>query len=574
MKALKEELDLRIVKEVKDREIMFYNKIFVIPRKDGRLRKIIDCHPINKYLKDDPFQNENFQNVCKLSIKGDWATIIDIHNAYNHVLVSDELQKFLAFGFQGHTYTYVGMSFCLKTAPYIFNQHLQPANTRLRTLGIEIIMYIDDIQKLNQNPESLFQQTVLVKELLEKLDWIISNKSILVPNLQVQFIGWIWNFSDLTIQMPSDRRTKLIIQLIKWNKLSNHREEMQTKDLAKIIGKQIFIRSQFPRALLHIKLLFRLLNRTTNKIGWNGVLHQHQRLKKSWMWHLLNIQKNNPQHFEIILSQATLTTDTSRRRWVATLQFKNSNNLLKTAGKYSRKWILNSINQLELTAVLCGLRRNENQFIEGKIHSLHLRTDNTTTSFKINRANSSLILAHLSDLTLRVAENMNIQIKAIYIPGIENKVADSFSRFPRAGDNSINKNIAAKLFKKIQFNNTIDLFANRNTMLTDRYCIITQDHQAVARDAFSIKWSSEQPLIHPPIPLIGRCFKRIQQENLKALMIVPKWLIQYWWPLITSMTSKAFCIGNSNQILKNGPAANRRGLTLPPRDLLAILIDL
>ncbi|KAA6396593.1 MAG: putative reverse transcriptase [Streblomastix strix] len=351
-------------------------------------------------------------------------------------------------------------------------------------------------------------------------------------------------------------------------------EEVQTRDLAKIIGKLIFIKSQFPRALLHMKLLFRLLNRTTNKIGWNSVLQLHPRLKKDWMWHLSNIKKNNPQHFELIPPQATLTTDASRRGWGATLQFNNSNNLLKTAGKWSRKWILKSSNQRELAAVLCGLRRYENQFKEGKILSLHLRTDNTTTSYNINRANSSITLAHLTDPTLRVAEKMNIQIKATYIPGKENQVADALSRLNRAGDYSINKNIAANLFKKIQFNPTIDLFANRKTKLADRYCTITQDHQAVARDAFSITWSSEQPLIHPPIPLIGRCLKRIQQENLRALMIVPKWESQYWWPLITSMTSKALCLGKSNQILKNGPTANRRGWALPPRDLLAILIDL
>ncbi|KAA6377189.1 MAG: putative Transposon Ty3-G Gag-Pol polyprotein, partial [Streblomastix strix] len=169
MKAVKEELDLGIVREVKDREIMFYNKTFIIPRKDGRLRKIMDFRPINKNLKDVPFQNENFQNVCNLQLKGDWATIIDIHNSYNHVLVSDKLQKFLAFGSQGHTYTQVDMPFGLRTALYIFNQHLQPAITRLRTLGIRIIVYIEDILILNQNPESLVQQTVQVKELLEKL---------------------------------------------------------------------------------------------------------------------------------------------------------------------------------------------------------------------------------------------------------------------------------------------------------------------------------------------------------------------------------------------------------------------
>ncbi|KAA6352669.1 MAG: hypothetical protein EZS28_051804 [Streblomastix strix] len=61
-----------------------------------------------------------------------------------------------------------------------------------------------------------------------------------------------------------------------------------------------------------------------------------------------------------------------------------------------------------------------------------------------------------------------------------------------------------------------------------------------------------QPLIHPTIPLIRPYLKRIQQKNLKALMVVPKW---------------------ANH-LKNGPTANRRDYALPPVDLLAILIDL
>lgn len=55
MKALKEELDLGIIRKVKDKDLKFYNKKFIIPRKNGRLRKIIDSRSINKYLKDVSF---------------------------------------------------------------------------------------------------------------------------------------------------------------------------------------------------------------------------------------------------------------------------------------------------------------------------------------------------------------------------------------------------------------------------------------------------------------------------------------------------------------------------------------
>ncbi|KAA6386358.1 MAG: hypothetical protein EZS28_018115 [Streblomastix strix] len=181
---------------------------------------------------------------------------------------------------------------------------------------------------------------------------------------------------------------------------------------------------------------------------------------------LSNIKKNNPQHFETIIPQTTPTTDASRRVWVATLQFNNNNNLLKTAGKWSRKWILKFSNQQEFAAVLFCLRKYDSESCREYEH--------------INQSN-------------------------IYIPGEENQVSDAFSRLNRAGDHRINKNTAAIQFKKIQFNPTIDLFANKKMKLIDRHCSITQNHQAVARDVFSNTFTSEQPLIHPPIPLIGRC---------------------------------------------------------------------
>ncbi|KAA6392819.1 MAG: hypothetical protein EZS28_011647 [Streblomastix strix] len=64
VKTLKVELDRGKVREVKDKEMIFYNKTFIIPHKNGRLSKIIDYRTINKYLKKNVFfQNENFQNT-------------------------------------------------------------------------------------------------------------------------------------------------------------------------------------------------------------------------------------------------------------------------------------------------------------------------------------------------------------------------------------------------------------------------------------------------------------------------------------------------------------------------------
>jgi hypothetical protein len=99
-------------------------------------------------LKDIPFKAENINMVITLVEKGDWAITIDIHNAYNHIMVHPDLQEYLGFAFKDKFYIYKGMPFGLKTAPSIFYGHLHPAIEYLRVRGIRLIVFYDDILKV------------------------------------------------------------------------------------------------------------------------------------------------------------------------------------------------------------------------------------------------------------------------------------------------------------------------------------------------------------------------------------------------------------------------------------------
>ncbi|KAA6366235.1 MAG: hypothetical protein EZS28_038239 [Streblomastix strix] len=88
VKALKEELDLGKVREVNDREMMFYNKTFIMHRKDGRLRKIIDCRPINKRLGNNNRYSQRLKSGTGIrqvvEIPGFWLSIPHLHLHSHH----------------------------------------------------------------------------------------------------------------------------------------------------------------------------------------------------------------------------------------------------------------------------------------------------------------------------------------------------------------------------------------------------------------------------------------------------------------------------------------------------------
>ncbi|KAA6400755.1 MAG: hypothetical protein EZS28_003721 [Streblomastix strix] len=67
-KYQKKKKSKELLKKIKKEEALFFNSTFIIPRKDKSLRKILDCRPINKFLKEDSFKSEDIKTVTQLSL--------------------------------------------------------------------------------------------------------------------------------------------------------------------------------------------------------------------------------------------------------------------------------------------------------------------------------------------------------------------------------------------------------------------------------------------------------------------------------------------------------------------------
>lgn len=76
---------------------------------------------------------------------GDFLVSVDIKDAYLHIPTFQPHQRFLGFAVAGFRYKFVALLFSLSAAPKVFNMFLPPVLGLLRTQGILILGYLEDL---------------------------------------------------------------------------------------------------------------------------------------------------------------------------------------------------------------------------------------------------------------------------------------------------------------------------------------------------------------------------------------------------------------------------------------------
>ncbi len=123
----------------------FYSRLFLVPKKGGSFRPVIDLSQLNKFITNEHFQMENLTCIKHLLYPNDYMVKLDLKDAYLAVGIHPQSQQFLRFIWQGQTYQFRCLPFGLNTAPRIFTKLLKPVVAFLRTRNIRLLIYLDDI---------------------------------------------------------------------------------------------------------------------------------------------------------------------------------------------------------------------------------------------------------------------------------------------------------------------------------------------------------------------------------------------------------------------------------------------
>jgi len=154
----------------------FVSTMFLVPKKDGGRRPVINLKRLNGFVKTEHFKMEGIHMLKSVLKKGDWMAKIDLKDAYFVVPITNEDRRFLRFRWKRGTYQFTCLPFGLSCAPWVFTKITKAMTSCLRHLGLRMIIYIDDILLLAEDETTLRNHTTALIYLLENLGFIINQK--------------------------------------------------------------------------------------------------------------------------------------------------------------------------------------------------------------------------------------------------------------------------------------------------------------------------------------------------------------------------------------------------------------
>jgi len=98
-------------------EDQFISRLFLVRKKDGSHRPVINLKPLNGYVQKQHFKMEGLGMVKNLIHPGNWMCSLDLKDAYHSVAISKEHRRYFRFIWKGQIYEFTCLPFGLCSTP-------------------------------------------------------------------------------------------------------------------------------------------------------------------------------------------------------------------------------------------------------------------------------------------------------------------------------------------------------------------------------------------------------------------------------------------------------------------------
>ncbi len=233
-----------------DIEQGFFSRYFLVPKRDGGLRPILDLRRLNLSLYKGKFKMLTMKTIMSQIQGGDWFVTIDLKDAYFHIQVVQRHRKFLRFAFGGKAYQYKVLPFGLALARRMFTKCMDAALARLRFQGIRVLNYLEDWLILAHSRESVSHHRDIVLRHIHSLGLRMNaKKSVLFPSQRTVFLGVHLDSVQMQARLAPPRISNFIACLAHF-KLGHH---VSVSTCRRLLGLMAAASPVLPLGLLHMR---------------------------------------------------------------------------------------------------------------------------------------------------------------------------------------------------------------------------------------------------------------------------------------------------------------------------------
>ena len=478
------------MKRVTAKDGQFLSQIFLVPKKDGSQRPVVNLKPLNRFVTRQKFKMEGARSIRDLLRRGDWMVTIDLKDAYLSVPVDTEHRQYLRF-IMGRRDLRIPMSpIRTEQCSEGFHQANEASDGATETSGSALSHLPGRSTEYGpverggwqRNPEdSVSSPTTGVPG---ELGEITAH-----PISEGQLPGFHPMLPDNDHIPPRGKDQE------------DHGIVLRAAEEVEGVSEGLIGRmSAAILAILPAPLCYRGLQRLKNETfassqSYETIVSLDERAVEELIWWTQQVQHWNGRPILTPTPDITVETDASLLGWGAV------SGETRTGGLWSEEERAQHINMLELM----GGDFAAKIFAKDKqdIH-IHLRMDNTTAIAYINHmgGTKSHNLSQAACSLWQWCLQRGITLSAEHLPGTSNTVADVESCTIRTTEWMLDRSVCSSVLRRWG-SCSIDLFTSRLNNQLPRYVSWHPDPFAVATDAFQISWQGELGYAFPHF-LFGR----------------------------------------------------------------------
>ncbi len=400
-----------------ERESGFYSRYFIVPKKDGGLRPILDLRQLNRSVSRLKFKMLTLKQVVSQIRSEDWFGAIDLKDAYFHVSILPTHRKFLRFAFGGQSLPVSSSSLRPSTLTPHFYEVCGCRVSSAAATGhphTQLHRRLVDSRSIRADGRDLNRDVVLahMKVLGLRLN---AKKSVLSPLQRTTYLGVVWDSTAMQARMSPAWIESILTEV----RRVKEGQSLTVKQFQRLLGLMSAASNVIPIGLLYMRPLQWWLKTKGFSPRGNPL-----RMIKVTRWCLRALDIWRQPWF---LSQGpvlgarcrcvTLATDASLTGWGAVMSGHPARGLWRG---HHLAW---HINRLEMLAVFQALKH----FLPDlRDHHVLVRTDNTAVVSYINHQGGlrSSPLYRLAHQILVWSQGKLLSLRAVYIPGHLNVGAD------------------------------------------------------------------------------------------------------------------------------------------------------